>query len=357
MDDLPHSILFQASLDSFFTGVFEDILAGRVTLESVLVVAAFFGTFVLLTALAYTFAGRPRMRMLDQPVTWITNYRRIMELLDSAVTQRSKVRVSFHRDLGAARSTDGVFLEAGKDGLLLEMSSLKTINPSWMGRTLELNFRLRLPEQPKLQSTFTFISEIESYEVLETGIVQLHISRPLRLELNQNRQHLRVEPPDKHVQIFSMWTDEQVRRDGDPKSPDTWGVPLYSGGAGGGHDIELVNLSGGGLRVKIAPGALRAKANKITVSQQYYCQLTLAAPDLDGYATHYVLMRVGKCYDDCDSKTELSLGMTFTAVGVPVDPPLTGLRWRTVDRDFGIRELDDWAYELHLELYRNKGIA
>jgi len=28
-----------------------------------------------------------------------------------------------------------------------------------------------------------------------------------------------------------------------------------------------------------------------------------------------------------------------------------------VDRDFGIRELDDWAYELHLELYRNKGIA
>jgi len=30
MDDLPHSILFQASLDSFFTGVFEDILAGRV---------------------------------------------------------------------------------------------------------------------------------------------------------------------------------------------------------------------------------------------------------------------------------------------------------------------------------------
>ncbi|MFP5221254.1 MAG: hypothetical protein ACLGSA_03090 [Acidobacteriota bacterium] len=357
MDDLPHSFTFQASLDSFFSRVFEDILAGRVTLESVLLVVAFFGTFVLLTSLAYTFAGKPRVRMLDQPITWVTDYRRVMELLDSAVTQRSKVRASFHRDLGVARSTDGILLEVDKDGLLLEMSSIKTINPSWVGRTLELSFRLRLPEQPKIQSTFTFISEIESYEVLETGIVQLRISRPLRLELNQNRQHLRVEPSDKYVQIFNMWTDDLVRHNGDPTNPDTWGVPLYAARSGGGHEIELVNISGGGLRAKIAPGALRAKVNKITVSQQYYCQLTLADPDLDGFATHYVLMRVGKCYDDCESKTELSLGMIFTAVGVPNEPPLTGLRWRTVDRDFGIRELDDWAYELHLELYRNKGIA
>lgn len=357
MNDLQQSFTFQAVFNTFFDRVFEDILAGRVTLESVLVVVAFFGTFVLLTTLAFTFSGKPRMKMLDQPISWITSYGRIMELLDSAVTQRSKVRVSFHRDLGAARSTDGVLLDAGKGGLLLEMSSLKSIKPEWVGRSLELSFRMRLPDQPKIQSTFSFISEIDSYEILEDNIVQLRISRPLRLELNQNRQHLRVEPPDKYIKAINLWTDDHVRRNGDTKHPDTWGAPIYGSQSGEVQELELENISGGGLRVKISPAALRAKMNKITASQQYYAQIILADLDLEGYSTHYVLLRVAKCYDDCDSKSQLSLGLTFSAVGAPYDPPLTGLRWRTVDKAYGIRELDDWAYELHLELYRNKGIA
>ncbi|WP_243362878.1 hypothetical protein [Fundidesulfovibrio terrae] len=346
-----------ASINDFFTRVFEDILAGRVTLESIMVVLAFFGSFILLTSLAFVFSKKPREVMLDHPATWVTEYPRIMELLDAAVVQRSKVRVSFHRDLGGARSSDGTLIDANKNDLTLEMSSIKTINPAWVGRTLELNFMLRLPDQPKILSTFSFISEILSYHQGQNDILQFKISRPLRLELNQNRMHLRVEPPAKYVRSLKLWTEDDVRHNGDPRDPDSWGDALYSAGSEMAQEIEMDNISGGGMRVEIVPGALRAKNNKIAVNQQYYGQFTLADPEFTGFTTHYVLMRVVKCYDDCDSKTKLSLGLIFSAMGVPNEPPLTGLKWRTVNRDFGIRELDDWAYELHLELYRNKGIA
>ena len=350
-------LLSQTSFEEFFSRMFEDVLAGRVTLESVLLVLSFFGTFVLLTMFSFIFAKKPKELMPSHPITWITDYGRIVELLESAVTQRSKVRVSFHRDLGVARSTDGTLVDVDRKGLLLEVTSIKTVNPDWVGRTLELSFKLQLPEQPKVQSIFAFVAEIVSYQQAGDNILQLKLSRPLRLELNQNRLHLRVEPSAKYVKIIKLWTGESIRRKGDPKAPDTWGDPIYHSEAGGKQEIMLQNISGGGLRLEITPGALRAIQNTIAVNQDYYGQLVLAHPDLSGYSTHYILMRVLKCYDDCESKYELSLGMVFSAEGTPYAPPLVGLNWRNVNRDFGIRSLDDWAYEMHLEQYRNKGIA
>ncbi|MFZ5426212.1 MAG: hypothetical protein ACOZEN_04520 [Thermodesulfobacteriota bacterium] len=357
MEGIPPAFAFWDDIQGYFTRIFYDILEGRVTLESVMLVVVFFGSFFLLTALSYVFAKKPRKLMLEHPVTWIMDYGRVMELLDSAVMQRSKVRVSFHRDMGGARSSDGVLIEAGEKGLVLEMSSIKTITPSWIGRTLELSFRLRLPEQPQLQSTFAFMSEITAFEPQQGDILLLKLTRPRRLELNQNRLHLRVDPPEKYVKSLRIWSEDAVRRRGDPKDPDSWGEPAYATEQGQFQELSIENLSGGGARLKIAPAALRAKMHKITVGQQFYARIVLADPDLSGFSTHYVLMRVLKCYDDCESRTELSLGFAFTASGTPFDPPLTGLRWRAVNRDYGIREMDDWAYELHLELYRNKGMA
>lgn len=357
MDDIPIPHLYSAQFQDFVSRIFEDILAGRVTSESVFLVLAFFGFFFLLTALSYVFARKPKEKMLEHPVTWVTDYNRMAQLLDAAVTQRSKVRVSFHRDMGGARSTDAVLLEAGRDGLTLELSSLKNASQSWVGRTLDLSFRLRLPEQPQVQSIFSFVSDIISLSRQAGDVVVMRISRPLRLELNQNRQFLRVEPPEKYVRAFKLWTEDAVRRQGDPEDPETWGEPLYAWEFGGVREVVLENISGGGLLAEVTPEALRAKPGKITVGQHYYCSLTVAAPDFTFFSTHYLALRVVKCHDDCDSKVKLSLGLAFTGSGTPQEAPLTGLRWRAANRDYGVREIDDWAYELHLELYRNKGIA
>ena len=358
MADFLTPLTFTVSLNDFFTKMFDDILAGRVTLESVILIVAFFGTFVVLTALSFVFSPKPREFMLEQPITWVTDYKRITEFLNQAVVQRSKVRASFQRDIGTARSSDGTFVASDKNGLTLEMSSITNVASNWVGRTLEMNFRLRMPNQPKLQTTFSFISDIQSYSLLKDDILQLRISRPLRLEINQNRLHLRVEPPEKYVRTFKVWTEEQVNRQGDPQDPDSWGAPLFASSRDEKEsDIVLENVSGGGILMEITPEALRSRKHKIAVGQQYYSQLTLADHDLSAFHTHYVLLRVMKCYDDCESLSDLSLGMNFSAVGTPNEPPLTGLKWRTVNRDFGIGEIDDWAYELHLELYRNRGGA
>ncbi len=357
MAELTPLPIAQTAVQDFFSRMFENILAGRVTLESVLLVVGFFGTFVLLTTLSYVVPRRPKETLLDHPLSWILEKPRIMELLDAAVSQRSKVRVSFHRDFGSARSTDAVLVDAREDWMKLELSSVKNISPEWRGRTLDLVFRVSLPEQPKLQATFLCMASIIDYAFVDQGIVQLRVSRPTRLEQNQNRQHLRVEPPEKYVQDVCLWTEEQVRHQADPKDPETWGQPLFSVGPDGTPEVELENLSGGGIRVKIVPGALRAKGRRYTVGEVFFVRLVLLDSDMSGFVTHYLAARLLKCYDDCDSRLQLSLGLSFAAVGVVQQPPQTGLGWRAVDRDNGVRELDNWAYELHLELYRNKGIA
>lgn len=348
---------FWESVNDFFTRMFEDILAGRVTVESMILVAAFFGGFAILTWLALTFSPKPKALLTGQPVTWVTDYNLMSNFLNAAVTQRCKVRASFTGHDNRARSTDGVFIESGKDGLLLELSTIKRSNPAWVGRSLELTFRLRLPDQPQVHTIFTFVSDIKSVRQSPDGIPQMLVSRPLRLEINQNRQHLRVDPSEKYLKAFKLWTEEQVRRRGDITDPDTWGVPAYVTQSGAENDIGLENVSGGGLRVKVSPGALRSKDLRITVGEVFIAQLTLAEPDFSGFKTHYLQMRLLKCYDDCESKTELSLGMIYIAVGEPNDPPLTGLRWRSVNRDHGLAVMDDWAYEVHLEMYRARGSA
>ena len=107
----------------------------------------------------------------------------------------------------------------------------------------------------------------------------------MRLELNQNRLHLRVEPPAKYIKSFCLWPEDGVRHNADPKDPDSWGDPLYCWDSGVSREIRLENISGGGLRLEILAEALRTKAYKITVNQQYFCRLTLASADLTSFHT------------------------------------------------------------------------
>lgn len=356
--DIPPSLpLPQAAFEDFFNRMFQDILAGRVTTESMLLVFGFFGFFFLLAALSILFGKTSGGFIPDHPLTWVTSAKRISQLLDAAVTQRSKVRVSFHHGDKPTRSTDGTLVEAGKDYLVLELSSVRNVNNTWIGRSLELNFRLRLPDQPKVQSAFAFSSAIKGFRKNKEEVVQLAVTRPERLELNQNRMHLRVDVPEKYVQGLQFWPEEAVKRVGDPKDPDTWGEPLYAFSRDGEKDITLENLSGGGLRVEMHPEGLHKKGPAIALGAHYFLRTTLEDMDFQGRRTHYLLVRVVKCYDDCDSKTELSVGFNFIGQGTPLRPPLTGLSWVGVNRDFGVLDLDDWAYSLHLELYRNRGEA
>ena len=203
---------------------------------------------------------KPAKRLLDTPINWITEHKRISEMLDAAVVQRCKVRVSFHRSMGVGRSTDGTLLDSGKNGLTLEIPSLKVINQKWIGRTLDLSMRMKMPDQPQLQSNVGFVSDITGFEQPRDDITVLKLSLPIRLELDQNRQHLRVEPPEKYVRSFMIWTEEAVRkRAGKLQDPESWGPPTFLSVAAGQQELELENLSGGGLRVRIEPQALRKK--------------------------------------------------------------------------------------------------
>lgn len=347
---------FAASLNDILSKLFEDSVKGNVSSLSLLVVGLFFGVVVVLILLSLFVTRKPVKRLLDVPSTWITDQNRVLELLDSAVVQRCKIRVSFHRDMGVGRSTDGTLLSSDRGGLTLEIPSLKSINQKWIGRSLDLSFRMKLPDQPQLQSNFGFLAEITGFEQPQEEITIIKLSQPSRLEFNQNRQHLRVDPPEKYVRSVQVWTEESLKRRGAKvQDPETWGQPEFSTTAGGKRDLTLENISGGGMRLRIEPSALATTRAKLDQHVNLVCALTLGGVESPDMTTYYLVCQVLKCFDDCQSRQRLSLGLVFTATGVIQPPPLTGLRWRSVVRDYGVYELDNWVYELHLELYRSRG--
>ncbi|GAB6035501.1 hypothetical protein JCM15519_00600 [Fundidesulfovibrio butyratiphilus] len=351
--DIPR---FSATLNDILSKLFEDSVKGNVSSLSLLVVGLFFGAMVALILLGLFVTRKPTKRLLDVPSTWITDQARVLDLLDSAVVQRCKIRVSFHRDMGVGRSTDGTLLSSDQNGLTLEIPSIKVINQNWIGRSLDLSFRMKLPDQPQLQSNFGFMAEIIGFDQPQEDITIIRLSHPGRLEFNQNRQHLRVDPPEKFVSSIQIWTEEILKRRGAKvQEPDTWGPPELSSTAGGKRELTLENISGGGMRLRIEPSVLHTTSAKIDLRVNLVCSLTLVGVESPDMVTYYLVSQVLKCFDDCQSKQKLSLGLVFTAMGVIQPPPLTGLRWRSVVRDYGVYELDNWVYELHLELYRSRG--
>ena len=68
-DFLPAPSALWETIQEITNRIFEDILAGRVTAESIIFVLVFFGLFLGFTTAAYMYSGKPKKMLTDQPVT------------------------------------------------------------------------------------------------------------------------------------------------------------------------------------------------------------------------------------------------------------------------------------------------
>ena len=342
--------------EDIFSKIFQSEVEHKVSPESVVIVVGFFLILVIMVTMTFLFSKKPKKLTPDTPINWITDKAHVKRLMDSAVVQRSKIRVSFYREENGARSTSAALVSANGQELALEFASLKNANLAWVGRDLDCGFNMRDPDNPKLFTNYTFVATIVNTLLVPGDILHVTLAYPERMEITQYRSSLRVEPPEKYVRAVSLWDVNKVKQTaGRAQHPESWGKPMLASEPKGRQELVLENISGGGLRLKIMPEALSAHDEKLAVSQQFYCRLTLMDIQMETDTTYYVVCNLLKCFDDCLSKTNLSLGMSFTYEGMPEEPPLTGLRWKAVTREWGVRDLDDWAFEMHLELYRNRG--
>ena len=187
------------------------------------------------------------------PSTWVVKPAAVRGLMNMALAQRSKLRVSFVRDDPGARSTDAAILAADPArGIELEMTTLVRANQSWVGKLVACDFRLRPDPRKDYHNFYSFVVPVTRIAKAGDDFIHMTVAWPSRLELEQKRAFLRVEPPRGSILGLDMWHETMVRGTrGSFGDPATWGEALLHWDPRDAlSGIEVRNLSGGGA----APG-------------------------------------------------------------------------------------------------------
>ena len=347
-----------------FTGLFDpgwwdrmrdSTTSGHFSPEATLLTVAVFSLAFLAITAGFLIKIR-RGSKETGPSTWIERPEEIRSLLDAAMNQRSKVRVSFVRDDPGARSTDASILSvASERGIELEMTALVRATPSWVGKLVVCDFRLRLDPRKDYQSFYNFVVPITAVRKAGDEFVHMHVGWPTRLELEQKRGFLRVEPPRNFVLELSLWHENTVRAaKGSFALPSTWGRPLlrYAPEANL-QDAELRNVSGGGLRLEVQGDALREHPSFYEPANRFLMRLLLAEPELGQPVEFFLALRLQNTYGDPGVAGRKGFGFHILSFGVPTETPRENLSWKTAAS--GVPSLDDWVFRRHLALYRSRG--
>ena len=294
----------------------------------------------------------------NQPATWIVRPDAVRDLLDSALAQRSKMRVGFVRDDPGTRSTDATILSIDPiRGIELEMTSLIRANPSWVGKYVVCDFSQRPDPRKDYHNFYSFVVPILAIRKAGDDFIHMTVAWPTRLELEQKRAFLRVDPPKDMVLGLDIWPEAMVRGiQGNFGDPTSWGDPLLTLNPRGGlPGPEVRNISAGGLRLEIRADAAHSRRSMFEVGARFLVRLELAIPDEEQTLVCFLAARMQNIYGDPTKAGLKAYGLRFLSLGVPSDTPLKTLTWKTVPS--GVPAIDDWAFRRHLEIYRARGEA
>lgn len=329
---------------------------GHYSPEAIILTIGIFGLFGLCIAAGLLLQIHLR-RPETPPATWIVRPGEIRALLDTALTQRSKVRVSFVRDDPGARSTDATLLAADPArGITLEMTSLIRANTSWTGKLVVCDFRLRLDPRKDYQHFYNFVAAIRAVTKAGDDFVHMTVAWPSRLELEQKRGFLRIEPPRAFILEMELWHENTIKNvHGHLGTPSTWGPPLLRLDARlDPPEVEVRNISGGGLRLEVLAEATRRHQELFEPASRFLMRLLLAEPEADQPLEFHLALRLQNVYGDPGTMGKKAFGFRILSFGVPSDtPPMGGVSWKTAVA--GVPALDDWTFRRHLAIYRSRG--
>ncbi len=329
--------------------------SGHISPEALILTAAIFTLAFLSIAAGFLIKIRIR-RPPGPPPTWIVQQDEIRSRLDMALKQRSKIRVSFVRDDPGARSTDATLLSVDPVlGIELEMTSLVRATPSWTGKLVACDFRLRLDPHRDYHNFFAFVAPITAVRLAGDDFVHMTVDWPRHLELEQKRGFLRIEPPRAFILELELWHESTIRlARGRFSAPETWGKPLLRLDPRLEPPLVTVrNISGGGLRLDLQAEAMHNWHNLFEPANRFLIHLVLAEPEAEQPLAFHLALRLQNAYGDPGNAGNKAFGFRILSFGVPADAPDDSLSWKTAAA--GVPALDDWAFRRHLAMYRSRG--
>jgi len=291
-------------------------------------------------------------------ISSIDNPGKIRALLETALTQRSKMRVSFVRDDPGSHSTDATILSVDRvRGIELEMTSMVKASQSWIGKLVACDFRLRLDPRRDYHNFFAFVVPVRSITKAGDEFIHMTVAWPARLDLEQKRAFLRIEPPRPFLLGLALWPEIAGRGGkGRLTDPESWGEPLVRFDPDvAGPAVELSNISGGGVRLDIQAAASRRQAALFELGARFLMRLRLDEPETGEPLDFYLALRLQNIYGDPEASGHKAYGFRFLSFGPPAATDKDVLSWKSAAG--GVPAIDDWVFRRHLEIYRARGDA
>jgi hypothetical protein len=290
-----------------------------------------------------------RKKVKQFPPSWITDQTEIRQIMDTALLSRSKIDISFHSASEKRKTIPCSILESDPE-LKLELP----VSGKQSGIMLEKNVDIffSIPTRHKGQYIFyKFTSQVIACDNTGSHISQCVIKTPDHLEQTQHREYLRISPPSRlydYVNIlpemnpFTKECIEYVKTNGEIAPEDIFGED---------SQIILGDISGGGLSLEITKFE-SSKANDFNFARgkNFLVLLGLVDTGSKGILRYLFLCKIRRFYLD-HVQNKAQIGLSFENLFSGFDEETGNPKWLNLEGQ-GCKQIDDWAYNVYLELYR-----
>jgi len=177
---------------------------------------------------------------------------------------------------------------------------------------------------------------------------------PEVLEQRQKRAFLRVEPPEQYVLGMALWAEPLDTTGSMKMNIKDWGKPALVFIPNKTSDIELVNISAGGARLKVRRERAKKCGLTFTIAERFMLLLDLWEPELGKRDRYWLLCRTQTPFIDFETR-DVDLGVQFIGYARNRENSTHELVWQPMKAGEGIEVIGNWAMKRHLELYRERG--
>ncbi|WP_319779830.1 hypothetical protein [Maridesulfovibrio sp.] len=290
-----------------------------------------------------------KKRLTSVPTSWITDKSQLEKIFETALVYRSKVDLSFH-STSEKRRTIACAIEDVSDSIILEIPATGKVGKSWVGREVTGFFHVPA-KQAGMIIFYNFNSVITEIKTKGSQYYTLIIDFPKYIEQTQKREFLRVSPPSRNYDYVNVIPDTKQGMAAGLKFITTNGE--YAPGYMGGKDanVFLADISGGGLSLELSQmSSKKASQFKLKKGQNFLVLLSLVDFGNKGIIRYLFVTKVRRVFID-PTQGRAQLGLSYEAQFMGFTEDTKKPKWERVSQN-GCPEMDDWTYNLYLELYR-----
>ncbi|PTN35039.1 hypothetical protein [Desulfonatronum sp. SC1] len=266
------------------------------------------------------------------------------ELLEQAMVERAKLIVVPALLSHSPKSVAGTITSFTVKSTNLELISLGGLTiDSWLRNGVTCYFQLS-DRAKACEFYYNFASPI-LFLTKQPGGYACVLQTPEALSLGQRRSSMRIFPRPEYVLGFSLWPKGQFMT----RCPETNRVklnpPLINSNHLQENQIQLLDLSAGGMKLKIRHVGLKNVIAAWEEMPGVVIWLVLHDPQKKRNMTLWFKGRI--CYNHVDHSTkDIVSGLELTTEGIKEKSGK--MVWRTVERRM-IKDLATWTYERYLE--------